>query len=105
MEKVINVVLPLFAMIFCGFFLVKLNVIGKEMVKGLVNTVFWLFLPCFIFVKTISIGDYIIDWNLLNAYYSACLFVFIIAAVGGTLILGGGMRTACLRGLAAISGE
>ena len=54
MDKVFTVVMPLFAMIFAGYWIVRIGVIGKETVKGLVGVVFWLFLPCFIFIKTLG---------------------------------------------------
>ena len=44
MDKVFTVVMPLFAMIFAGYWIVRIGVIGKETVKGLVGVVFWLFL-------------------------------------------------------------
>ncbi|PNG36730.1 auxin efflux carrier [Pseudomonas protegens] len=66
---------------------------------------FWLFLPCFIFIKTLGTRDHgELDWGLLSAYYLACLVTFIIAAVGGWLIWGGNGRVAGLRGLSSISG-
>ncbi|WP_339069737.1 AEC family transporter [Pseudomonas idahonensis] len=105
MDKVFTVVMPLFAMIFAGYWIVRIGVIGKETVKGLVGVVFWLFLPCFIFIKTLGARDHgELDWGLLSAYYLACLVTFIIAAVGGWLIWGGNGRIAGLRGLSSISG-
>lgn len=105
MDKVFTVVVPLFAMIFAGYWIVRLEVIGKETVKGLVGVVFWLFLPCFIFIKTLGTRDHgELDWALLGAYYLACLVTFMIAAVGGRLIWGGNARVAGLRGLSSISG-
>jgi|GEM_PF-6542733 len=105
MDKVFTVVMPLFAMIFAGYWIVRLEVIGKETVKGLVGVVFWLFLPCFIFIKTLGTRDHgELDWALLSAYYLACLVTFMIAAVGGRLIWGGNARVAGLRGLSSISG-
>ncbi|WP_414158002.1 AEC family transporter [Pseudomonas sp. BNK-45] len=105
MDKVFTVVVPLFAMIFAGYWIVRLEVIGKETVKGLVGVVFWLFLPCFIFIKTLGTQDHgELDWALLGAYYLACLVTFMIAAVGGRLIWGGNARVAGLRGLSSISG-
>ncbi|WP_102880254.1 AEC family transporter [Pseudomonas protegens] len=105
MDKVLTVVMPLFAMIFAGYWIVRIGVIGKETVKGLVGVVFWLFLPCFIFIKTLGTRDHgELDWGLLSAYYLACLVTFIIAAVGGWLIWGGNGRVAGLRGLSSISG-
>lgn len=105
MDKVFTVVMPLFAMIFAGYWIVRIGVIGKETVKGLVGVVFWLFLPCFIFIKTLGTRDHgELDWGLLSAYYLACLVTFIIAAVGGWLIWGGNGRVAGLRGLSSISG-
>ncbi|MDC7815247.1 MULTISPECIES: AEC family transporter [Pseudomonas] len=105
MDKVFTVVMPLFAMIFAGYWIVRIGVIGKETVKGLVGVVFWLFLPCFIFIKTLGTRDHgELDWGLLSAYYLACLVIFIIAAVGGWLIWGGNGRVAGLRGLSSISG-
>ncbi|AXK52380.1 MULTISPECIES: AEC family transporter [Pseudomonas] len=105
MDKVFTVVMPLFAMIFAGYWIVRLEVIGKETVKGLVGVVFWLFLPCFIFIKTLGTRDHgELDWALLGAYYLACLVTFMIAAVGGRLIWGGNARVAGLRGLSSISG-
>ncbi|WP_409285644.1 AEC family transporter [Pseudomonas protegens] len=105
MDKVFTVVMPLFAMIFAGYWIVRLEVIGKDTVKGLVGVVFWLFLPCFIFIKTLGTRDHgELDWALLSAYYLACLVTFMIAAVGGRLIWGGNARVAGLRGLSSISG-
>lgn len=105
MDKVATVVLPLFAMIFAGFWIVRIGVIGKETVKGLVGVVFWLFLPCFIFIKTLGTRDHAaLDWRLLGAYYAACLVTLIIAALGGWKLWGGSARVACLRGLSSISG-
>lgn len=105
MEKIITVVLPLFAMILCGYGIVRAGIIGKETVRGLVGVVFWLFLPCFIFMKTLG-ANYQggINWSLLNAYYLACLLVFLIAAAVGHLLWGGDLRIAGLRGLTSISG-
>ncbi|MGZ0785996.1 AEC family transporter [Pseudomonas saponiphila] len=105
MDKVFTVVMPLFAMIFAGYWIVRLEVIGTETVKGLVGVVFWLFLPCFIFIKTLGTREHgELDWALLGAYYLACLVTFMIAAVGGRLIWGGNARVAGLRGLTSISG-
>lgn len=105
MDKILTVSLPLFAMILSGFLIVRLKIIEKEMVKGLVALVFWLFLPFFIFTKTISAAQYgSLDWRLLEAYYLSAAIVFVIAAVGGHVFFKRDIRTACLRGLASISG-
>jgi len=105
MDKVFTVVMPLFAMIFAGYWIVRIGVIGKDTVKGLVGVVFWLFLPCFIFIKTLGTREHgELDWDLLGAYYLACLVTFMLAALGGRLIWGGNARVAGLRGLSSVSG-
>lgn len=105
MNKILTVSLPLFTMILCGFFIVRLKIIGREMVSGLVSLVFWLFLPFFIFTKTINASKYgTFDWQLLQAYYLAVAFVFFIAALAGYYFIGGNLRIACLRGLTSVSG-
>jgi malonate transporter and related proteins len=104
MVNVLSSVLPLFFMITCGFLIVRCNLIGRDSVHGLIGLVFWLFLPCFIFSKTLGARDYSIDWRVLGAYYLACACVFFLAAIGGKLLFGGSLRIGCLRGLTAISG-
>ncbi|MBB1617265.1 auxin efflux carrier [Pseudomonas sp. UMC65] len=67
---------------------------------------FWLFLPCFIFIKTLGTRDHgELDWSLLSAYYLACLVTFLIAVVGGRLIWGGNARVAGLRRLVMAFGD
>ncbi|AOE83956.1 auxin efflux carrier [Pseudomonas sp. TCU-HL1] len=85
--------------------MVRLGVIGKETVKGLVGIVFWLFLPFFIFTKTISAPfEEGLNWTLLVAYYLPCTIVFLLSALLGTLFWGGNSRKFFLRGLTSISG-
>ncbi|WP_183001726.1 AEC family transporter [Pseudomonas sp. UMC65] len=106
MDKVFTVVIPLFAMIFAGYWIVRIGVIAKDTVNGLVGVVFWLFLPCFIFIKTLGTRDHgELDWSLLSAYYLACLVTFLIAVVGGRLIWGGNARVAGLRRLVMAFGD
>lgn len=105
MNNVFTVALPLFAMIFLGFIIVRLGLIDKNATKGLVTVVFWIFLPFFIFIKTINAQfNNGLDWNLLIAYYLPCIFIFFIISIGGKLYWKGNLQTAFLRGLITISG-
>lgn len=88
MDIIVTSVVPLFSVIFIGFFAGKIGVIDQAGIRTLVKFVFSLAMPALLFrmMANAEIGA-TDDWPVLIAYFAAQLPVFIAGfAIGGILL-------------------
>lgn len=80
MLTVLEVTVPVFALVFCGFAAALLRLLPERAVDGINAFVFWFALPAMLFrvVALRPLGE-LLDWGFLGAYLSAGLIVFFLA--------------------------
>ncbi|MGE5241453.1 MAG: AEC family transporter [Bacteroidota bacterium] len=102
MDQVFGVVLPLFALILCGYLARKKNLLNETSTAGLVNVVYYFLLPAFLFMKTLgSTLQHGVDWRLCGSYYGAAALIFGIAVLTGRWLYRHQGTALLIRGLAA----
>jgi malonate transporter and related proteins len=87
MSAIIEIVLPVFGVILCGYVVGKTPLLGPEGLKGFANFVFCVAIPALLF-RTIArgTGADMADFSLVYSYFLGCLIVFGLAlAVGRAL--------------------
>ena len=84
MEAAFDIVVPMFALMLCGYLAVYVRNLGAEGIKGLSNFVFFFAIPALLFrgVAT-SRGAEHDEIAIIYAYFLACLVVFAIAMAVG----------------------
>lgn len=87
MDIIVNSVIPLFSVIFIGFFAGKAKIMDPPAVRTLVGFVFNIAMPALLFrmMATTDIGA-IEDWPILGAYLMAQIPVFIAGMLIGGMI-------------------
>ena len=88
MDSIVTSVIPLFSVIFLGFFAGKAGIMDQHGVRTLVAFVFYIAMPALLF-RMMAITDIaaIKDWPVLAAYLTALVPIFILGAVTGRLLL------------------
>jgi malonate transporter and related proteins len=90
---IVNSVVPLFAVIFLGFFAGRANFLGEAGVRGLGAFVFNFAIPPHVFrLMAETELDRITEWSFLGGYFLAQAVVFLTGAAIGRAVFG--MRTA-----------
>jgi len=87
MAAAFDIVVPMFALMLCGYFAVYLRVLGAEGIKGLSNYVFFFALPALLFrgmASSPAAGHD--EIAIVFAYFLACLVVFTVTMVAARLI-------------------
>jgi len=84
MEAAFDIVVPMFALMLCGYLAVYVRILGAEGIKGLSNFVFFFAIPALLFhgVAT-SRGAEHDEIAIVYAYFLACLVVFGSAMAAG----------------------
>lgn len=84
LDIILNSVIPLFSVIFIGFFAGKTRIMNQDAVRTLVSFVFNIAMPALLFrmMATTDIGA-IEDWPIIGAYLIAQAPVFIIGMLIG----------------------
>lgn len=79
MEAVFNVVLPVFALIFCGYLAARFGVLGSDSTDALNKFVFYIAMPVMLFhvVATLD-ADELVNGNFLLGFLSANILILII---------------------------
>ena len=77
MDAVVEIVLPLFALVACGYLFARLGLIGDAGLKGLTRFVLYLAIPALLF-RSIAGGALHrnLELDVLVAYYLATFTVF-----------------------------
>lgn len=87
MSAIIEIVLPVFGVILCGYVVGKTPLLGPEGLKGFANFVFCVAIPALLF-RTIArgTGANMADFSLVYSYFLGCLIVFCLALAVGRIL-------------------
>jgi malonate transporter and related proteins len=87
MEAAFDIVLPMFALMLCGYLAVHFRVLGAEGIKGLGNFVFFFAIPALLFrgIATAPGAEHD-EIAIVYAYFIACLVLFAATMAAGRLI-------------------
>src|SRR5687768_4933061 len=87
MQAVASVVLPVFAIILCGYVAGQLRLLGSQSSDALNAFVYWVALPA-LFLRGLDHAPLasILDWDLIAAYLGATFLVFLLALAVARLL-------------------
>lgn len=98
MSEILNVIVPVFFLIACGYAAAKTGLIGREGTKGLNDFVLYFCIPPLLFRTMQSVDVTHSATGVWSAYYSAAAIVWLIVALGARRVKGlgaaGGSGTA-----------
>lgn len=80
METTLNIILPVFGLVVCGYLVGRTKILTEEGIEGLTSFVFYVAVPILMFRSVLrsEIPD-LGDIGILFAYYGGCYLTFIIA--------------------------
>jgi malonate transporter len=86
METTLEIILPIFGLVICGYLVGKTSILDEPGINGLTNFVFYVAIPILMF-RSILISEFpgIEDMGILLAYYGGCYLVFIVALICGVV--------------------
>jgi malonate transporter len=86
METTLNIVLPVFGLVVCGYLVGRTKILDEEGINGLANFVFYVAVPVLMF-RSVLKSEYpeLKDMGILFAYYGGCYLTFLIALGVGKL--------------------
>lgn len=87
MSAILNSVVPLFAVIFLGFFAGKARFLGEPGIRGLITFIFYFAMPCLLFrlMAQTELGA-IGEWRFIAGYFATEIAMFALGAgVGGAI--------------------
>lgn len=104
MTEIANIVLPVFAIILCGFLSRHFNVLGEASAEALNRFVYYITLPPLLFLTTARVPiEVILNGPFIAAYLGGIGLTLVIALGGAWLFFGHrDLTTLTLHGLAAI---
>lgn len=87
MEAIVNVVLPVFAIIFAGYIGRRRNILGDGSSEALNGFVYYFSMPA-LFLVTLSRVDAtdIFNWPFIQAYFYAMMITFILIFIIGVIV-------------------
>jgi hypothetical protein len=86
MLAVVNVVLPVFAIMAAGWFCGHIGLLGEDSSQALNGFVYYVALPVFFFLSIARVPvDQVLDWPFLAAYGGGALIVAVLAGIIGRL--------------------
>ncbi len=106
MQAIVEVVLPVFGLIACGYLLARSPVLSVEGAKGLTGFVFYVAIPALLFrtvARGITTGQ--LDFTIVYAYFAGAGVVFAAAMVIGWLVFRRSFAEQALMGMASVFGN
>lgn len=87
MTEILDIILPIFALIAAGYVVARTPLLSPEGVRGLTAFVFWVAIPALVFRAGMRLFDGPpLDAGVLVAFYGAVLLVFPLSMLAGRLI-------------------
>lgn len=87
MTDILDIVLPIFALIGAGYVIARTPLLSPEGVRGLTAFVFWVAIPALVFRAGMRLFDGPpLDAGVLVAFYGGVLIVFPVAMLAGRLL-------------------
>ena len=101
MTTVFEIVLPLFAIVLCGYVMGRRGWISESGVQGISGFVFNLAIPALLF-RSMARGIEAFDLDVVLAYFSAIPVVFVVALLLGRFVFRTRLEEQALMGMGAI---
>lgn len=102
MEAVLNVGVPVFAIVLAGYVCGRLGLFGELAAEALNGFVYWLAFPALIFLSLSQVPvDRVLDWPLHAAYTGGVFGTFALAICIGAVAFGHRPAALVIQGLAA----
>lgn len=102
MEIVLNIALPFFALIFCGFAAGHFRILGEAAISGINSFVYYFALPALLFVKMSAIPLVeLFDWRFVVAYSGGGLFTYALCLALGRVLFRSRLAEGALQGMGA----
>ena len=102
MSTVVNVVLPVFAIILAGYLSGKAKLLGSASSEALNKFVYWMALPPVLFLGTARrpLAE-LLNWPFIGAFLGSMLLVYVLGALLGRLLHREKSEILCMQGLTA----
>jgi malonate transporter len=103
LRSVLDIAMPFFALIFCGYGAGRLKLLDETAAAGVNTFVYYFALPAFLFglMSSSPIAE-VVNGPFIGAYVAASLSVFTLATLAGRRLFGIGRAEAAVQGLAAV---
>lgn len=102
MRVILEVVLPFFAVIFCGWAAFRAGAVDATTVRGLNAFVYWFALPSLLLTKVAAAPiERLLDPHFVIVYYGPALVVYFLVLDYGRLVRRDDLAASALRALAA----
>jgi predicted permease len=106
MQPVINVVLPVFAIILSGYLAGRFRVLGEESGDVLQRFVIYVAMPVLLFHAMARVdGEALLNWPYLSAYLGGQAITFVIAMIVAKFLFKRRLAESALNGMAGIYGN
>ena len=106
MQAIVEVVLPVFGLILCGYFLARSPVLSEEGAKGLTGFVFYVAIPALLFRTVVrGIKTEQLDFTIVYAYFTGAAVIFAVAMVIGRLLFRRSFAEQALMGMTSVFGN
>ncbi|HZS82790.1 MAG TPA: AEC family transporter [Stellaceae bacterium] len=102
MTAAFDIVLPMFALMLCGYGAARSRLFGADAVKGIANFVFFFAIPALLFrgiSRAAVAGD--AEFAIVFAYFAGCLLLFAASMAVGRLAFGLALREQAVMGFTA----
>ncbi len=102
MSTVVNVVLPVFAIILAGYLSGKAKLLGSASSEALNKFVYWMALPPVLFLGTARRPlEELLNWPFIGAFLGSMVLVYALGALLGRLLHREKSEILCMQGLTA----
>ena len=102
MEAVLNVGVPVFAIVLAGYIAGRLGLFGDKAVEALNGFIYWLAFPALIFLSLTQVPlERVLDWPLHAAFVGGVFGTFALAVCIGAVAFGHRPAALVIQGLAA----
>lgn len=106
MQSIINIVLPVFAIILSGYFAGRLKLLGEGSGEVLQRFVFYIAMPVLLFYAMAQVEiEEILNWPYLSAYLGGQTITFIVALIVAKFLLKKRLAESALSSMAGIYGN
>jgi len=104
--SIINAVLPVFAIILCGYLAGRFGVLGAESSEALNRFVYWIALLVLLFHSMARVRpDEILNWPFIGAFTSGLMVTMAVTIVLATLLFRRKLAEAGLAGMTSVFGN
>ncbi len=100
MSILFNIILPVFAMILCGYVLARKNILTGQAAEAMNGLVYFVAFPALLFVVVARTPrEQILNWPFLGAWLGSVIIVFALTALVSTLLWRGSLSQMAMRSL------